>query len=72
MVKDIKLFEYIRSDCPQAKFIFKGDDDILLVPENFYEHIRDLEDTGDPYRQGGTTGNSIFSIICKNKIKITF
>ena len=33
-IKDHAYFDYIRYKCPEADFAFKGDDDILLIPEN--------------------------------------
>jgi len=43
-VKDHKFFDYIVENCPQVDYVFKGDDDILLVPENLYEHVTRIGD----------------------------
>ena len=33
-MKDVAYLNYIQEQCPEADFVFKGDDDILVVPEN--------------------------------------
>ena len=33
-IKDIAFLDYIATSCAHADFVFKGDDDILLVPDN--------------------------------------
>lgn len=40
------------------KYIFKGDDDILLVPENFYAHIQQLASSNDPLASIGCLKSS--------------
>lgn len=44
-VKDHNFFDYILNDCPQVDFVFKGDDDILLVPENLAKHLELIDHT---------------------------
>ena len=49
--KDNAYFDFIRDKCPQAEFVFKGDDDILVIPENLaylFEQMRrqNLSSTG--------------------------
>ena len=35
--------DYIARQCPQADYVFKGDDDILLVPDNILTMIGQME-----------------------------
>ena len=42
-LKDHDFFTYIEENCPDVDFVFKGDDDILLVPENAMFHINRLK-----------------------------
>ena len=42
-IKDIAYLNYIRQSCPEADFVFKGDDDILLVPENIGFMIKQMQ-----------------------------
>ena len=40
-LKDVNFFKYIEQNCKHADYIFKGDDDIMLIPENaMYEITR--------------------------------
>lgn len=39
ILRDHKFFDYILKDCHNVDFVFKGDDDILLVPENLFKHL---------------------------------
>ncbi|CAG5098242.1 Oidioi.mRNA.OKI2018_I69.XSR.g15494.t1.cds [Oikopleura dioica] len=38
-VKDNMFFEFFQTSCPNADYILKGDDDILLIPENLLGHL---------------------------------
>lgn len=42
-VKDYSLFSYIDEHCKNIDYLFKGDDDILLVPENAIYHLNMLK-----------------------------
>ena len=43
-LKDYHLFNYIEEKCQEMDFLFKGDDDILLIPENLMYHINFLRE----------------------------
>ena len=45
-IKDIAYIHYIEEHCPQADFVFKGDDDILVIPENVKYMIREMQTDG--------------------------
>jgi len=44
-IKDHNLFSFIEDNCSDVDFVFKGDDDILLVPENAIYHIDKIRDS---------------------------
>ena len=44
-IKDNDFFTFIELHCPHVDFVFKGDDDILLVPENAMFHINKIKET---------------------------
>ena len=44
-IKDHDFFTFIELHCPHVDYVFKGDDDILLVPENAMFHINKIKDT---------------------------
>lgn len=41
--KDIGYLHFIKEKCPQARLVFKGDDDILLVPQNLQHELDIIE-----------------------------
>ena len=44
-IKDHNLFTFIDEHCQNVDFVFKGDDDILLVPENAMYHVNKIRDS---------------------------
>lgn len=44
-VKDNMFFEFFQTSCQNADFVVKGDDDILLVPENLLGHLDLINET---------------------------
>ena len=45
-VKDHAFLEYVENYCSNADYVFKGDDDILLVPRNLATLIDEMEISG--------------------------
>ena len=45
-MKDIAFLNYIQESCPRADFVFKGDDDILVMPENIGLMVREMVKDG--------------------------
>ena len=45
-VKDHAFLECIEKYCSTVDYVFKGDDDILLVPPNLATLIEDMENSG--------------------------
>ena len=37
--KDIGYLHFLKENCPQTRLVFKGDDDILLVPRNILQEL---------------------------------
>ena len=44
-IKDHNFFTFIDEHCSDVDFVFKGDDDILLVPENAIYHVSQIRNS---------------------------
>ena len=42
-IKDNMFLNYFRYHCSNANFVFKGDDDILIIPENIGYMAKKME-----------------------------
>ena len=40
--KDYELFKFVRDFCPQADFVYKGDDDIFLNPDGTAKILKEM------------------------------
>ncbi|CAG5081165.1 Oidioi.mRNA.OKI2018_I69.PAR.g9803.t1.cds [Oikopleura dioica] len=45
--KDIAYLNFIKESCSSVQFVFKGDDDILLIPQNLKKEIDKLKNRDD-------------------------
>jgi hypothetical protein len=51
--QDHKFFDYITSNCENVDYVFKGDDDILLVPENLEKHLDLIDENQNEWELTG-------------------